>query len=125
MWHWLLLVGAPTDPNGTWGAPPLVWIGAGLSLPSTASWLLWKDRGRQQQKSDQQLADLQLKYDNREKELSDRVIPLLTRAVDVLSEAPARFDAALQQASESTRRSEIELMMDKLGRAVNHLENRD
>lgn len=64
-------------------------------------------------------------FTERERELADRVVPLLAEAVRVLSTAPQKFDQALEQAQSVTRTSEVELMMRKVEDAVEQIARRE
>lgn len=110
MWGFLVSV----DPSTTVDlAPALQQIGIGIliALPAWAiSWQLWKRLDSAQ---------------TRERDLYDRLGPLLASSVDILAKAPDRFDQALSQATSSTRSSEVDALMRQLERTVQHIKDKD
>jgi hypothetical protein len=58
---------------------------------------------------------------HRERELADRLGPLLAEAAKVLATAPERFDQALNQVRDATRSSEVDNLMQRLERTVGRI----
>lgn len=118
MWSLLSI----TQTSDLW--PQLGQLGLGALvavLPSTACSILWKALQSERSKSELlQLARIQDAKDAiaRERELADKLGPLLASAAEVLSTAPARFDQALGQAQSATRMSEVDGMVQRLESAI-------
>lgn len=77
---------------------------------STGLFVIW----RQSLAKDVTIAELHAAQLAREKELSERIVPLLVTAVEVLSTAPTKFDQALRAAQDSTQRSELDSVLSRL-----------
>lgn len=93
--------------------PSLQQIGIGvlIAVPAyVAAWKLWQDR----QKKDSKIEELLSNQIKREKELSDRLAPLLATAAEVLAKAPGQFDQALSEAHSAIRSSEMERAMERV-----------
>lgn len=103
---WLFAV----DPSTTVDlGPALQQIGIGVLIAFPAyvtAWQFWKKLGDAQ---------------TRERELYDRLGPLLASSVDILAKAPDRFDRALSQATSSTRSTEVDALMRQLEQTVKHI----
>lgn len=108
MWQILTAV----DPSTTVDlAPALQQIGIGILIAFPAwviSWQLWKRLDSAQ---------------TRERDLYDRLGPLLASSVDILAKAPERFDRALSQATSSTRSTEVDALMRQLESTVKHIKD--
>lgn len=107
--------------------PALTQIGVGslIAAPAFATtWQLWKrlDKEREEVRL-LQLARVQDAKDAvlRERELADRLGPLLANAAEVLSTAPARFDQALNQVQTASRSSEVDQLMQRLETTVRNI----
>lgn len=117
LWLLGLLISTSTTPDL---GPQLTQLGIGalVAVPAWgACWKLWQAW----QSSQAELKTLQLERVQdakdaitRERELADRLGPLLAEAAKVLSTAPERFDQALGQVQASTRNSEVDGMMRRL-----------
>ncbi len=93
-------------------------IGALIALPAyTGLWALWKDRRR----IERETRDLNDHALARERELSDRIAPLLTEAVRVLSIVPARFEESFRTARET---ADVDKIVAKLTTAVEDMVGR-
>lgn len=108
----LLLVSASPDPWTQLGLGALV-----AAPPSSFCWVLWRTLGTERSKNEA----LQRDQITRERELSDRLGPLLAEAVKVLATAPERFDQALGQAQRATATGEVDSMMRKLEETVERI----
>ncbi len=113
-----IFVTAATDPSvGQWSQ---IGIGALIAMPAYAVVaVLWRDRGRKE-------AEIKLLNDkatSRERELADRLVPLLTEAARVLASAPAQFDQAIKTASgTATYNTDMERVLEKLNRVIGELD---
>ena len=108
MWH-LIAELAQTVDNAPDLGPAIQSLGIGslIAVPAYVMvWLLWKERRESQE---------------RERELSDRLGPLLAQSVDILAKAPGQFDRALAESTSSTRASEVDALMRRLEREVERL----
>lgn len=84
---------------------------------STGCWVLW--RALQTERAT--TAALRQGEVLRERELADRLVPLLTEAVKVLSTAPERFDQALSQVQNATSATRTESLLTRLESVVGHI----
>lgn len=103
-------------------APAIQQIGVGalIAVPAyVLSWLLWK----RSDKASTECSELRAEQVMRERELSDRLGPLLAQSVDILSKAPDRFDRALSQANSSTRSTEVDALMRTLEQTVRRIQD--
>lgn len=90
-------------------------IGALIALPAwSAAIVLWKDRLRHERET-QELNDDALA---RERELSDRIAPLLNEAVRVLSIVPSRFEESFRTARET---ADVDKIVEKLTAAIDDM----
>ncbi len=93
-------------------------IGALIALPAYAAGLaLWKDRRR----IERETRELNEHALARERELSDRIAPLLNEAVRVLSIVPTRFEESFRSARET---ADVDKIVAKLTTAVEDLAGR-
>lgn len=109
------------DPSsGQWSQ---IGIGALIAMPAYAVVaVLWRDRGRKEA----EVKQLNDKATSRERELADRLVPLLTEAARVLSSAPGQFDQAIRNAAAATAgRSDVDRVLDKLDRVIGDLDRGD
>lgn len=102
-----LLAATPTD------LPPWTSLGLGAFVAAPAWGVAWKLYQDNKALIKDALA--------RERELSSTTIPALTEATRLLSTAPARFDEALNQASNATKASEVDLLMRRLEQTIDSL----
>jgi hypothetical protein len=111
LWQLLAWVAQSVDNNIDLGpAIQSLGIGSLIAVPAwVICWQLWKRLGEAQE---------------RERELSDRLGPLLAQSVDVLAKAPGQFDRALAEATTSTRSSEVDALMRRLEREVERLQGK-
>ncbi len=130
-WYWPLLVSqtttVPTDSVG----PALASLGIGVlvALPAYAAlWGLWKWARIQIDKKDIEIKALQLArvqdlqdQNNRDRELADRLGPLLAEAVKISSVVPERITQALNQASTSRSTGEANELVRRLEDIVQHI----
>lgn len=72
--------------------------------------IVWKQLLASQARERQLLAD----QVGREKEIADRIVPLLVSGLEVLTTTPAKFQQAMDQARSSTSRSELDLVLARL-----------
>src|SRR6185295_9982657 len=104
-----MLLSATTDPSNPWTQ---LGIGALVAVPFSAGCsILWKALQAERTKSELlQLARVNDAKEavHRERELADKLGPLLANAAEVLSTAPARFDQALSQVGSASRSSEVD-----------------
>lgn len=120
----MLLSATATDPT-IWSQFSQLGIGALVAVPfSVGCSILWKALSAERTKNELlQLARVQDAKDavTRERELADRLGPLLANAAEVLSTAPARFDQALGQVQSATRMSEVDGLMNRLEQTVSRI----
>ncbi len=107
---WTRLIELAADPSfGQWSQ---IGIGALIAAPAYAVVaVLWKDR----KKCEAEVKELNDKATSRERELADRLAPLLAEAARILSSAPAQFEQALRTTRTS---SEADQLIDKLSKLV-------
>lgn len=109
-----LIISVATDPtSGQWAQ---IGIGALIAMPAYAVvTILWRDRGRKEA----EIKQLNEKATSRERELADRLVPLLTEAARVLASAPAQFDQAIKSAAGA---ADIDRVLSKLNRVIGDLD---
>lgn len=109
-----LIISVATDPtSGQWAQ---IGIGALIAMPAYAVVaVLWRDRGRKET----EIKQLNEKATSRERELADRLVPLLTEAARVLASAPAQFDQAIKSAAGG---ADIDRVLTKLNRVIGDLD---
>lgn len=117
---WFLAAGSTPIDLG----PALQQIGIGILIAAPAFagvWLLWKRNdqisGELSKNQAEQVADQKAQV-IRERELSERLGPLLAEAVKVLASAPDRFDQALSQAQTAVQRQEVEQLIQRFKTAI-------
>lgn len=98
------------------------WEQLGIASIVCATWFLvaytlWRQTQRQQATINT-LREEQIK---REREMGDRIVPLLQSAADMLSRAPERFDRALGQAQAASRSSEVDQLLSYLKTSVEQI----
>lgn len=117
---WIL--GAAAQPVDLGPALQQIGIGVLIAVPAfTMLWLLWKRNDRltdelsnnQAQRVEDQKAQVL-----RERELAERLGPLLAEAVKVLATAPERFDQAMNQAQSAVQRGEVESWIRRIEHSV-------
>ena len=108
MWALLNAIAQSVDNTPDLGpAIQSLGIGSLVAVPAwVICWQLWKRLGEAQE---------------RERELSDRLGPLLAQSVQVLATVPGAVDKALAEATSSTRSSEVDALMRQLEREVERL----
>jgi hypothetical protein len=120
---WSLLSVTPTESLGP--ALQQIGIGALIAVPAYAtSWKLWQMfSASQTEVKDLQLERVQDQKDQviRERELADRLGPLLAEAAKVLATAPERFDQALRQVSDARGANEVDQLMRRLEDTVGRI----
>lgn len=100
--------------------PALQQIGIGILIVAPialVAWFLWKRNDAisvelsnlQEQRVEDQKAQVL-----RERELVERLGPLLAEAVRILAAAPSQFDRALNQAQSAIQRNEVETLIHRL-----------
>lgn len=118
---WSFLSALTSDPN-PWAQLGLSSIVAVLLFGALS--VVWKAYQAERNKNELlQIARVQDAKDSvtRERELADRLGPLLANAAEVLSTAPARFDQALGQVQSASRMSEVDNLMSKLEQTVSRI----
>lgn len=100
-------------------------IGALIAVPAyVTSWQLWKRLDKSLTATNELQAERVKDRDAqvlRERELADRLGPLLAQAADLLATAPDRFDKALSQAQNALRSNEVDLLMRRLEGTVERI----
>lgn len=108
------VVAVASDPTSSQWAQ--IGIGALIAMPAYAVvTVLWRDRGRKES----EIKNLNDKATSRERELADRIVPLLTEAARVLASAPAQFDQAIKSV---TGGSDVDRVLSKLNRVIEDLD---
>lgn len=116
MWFLAASTGSQTIDLG----PALQQIGIGVLIvaPIAAlAWLLWKRNDRlSAEMADLQTARVEDQKSQvvRERELVERLGPLLAEAVRILAAAPDQFDRALNQAQSAIQRDKLEDLVRRL-----------
>lgn len=109
----LLLQASPNVDLGP--AIQQIGIGALIAVPAYfTAWQLWKDnRSLRSASSTEHTLALA-----RERELLDRIAPLLATAADILAKTPERFDRALSGAQNATEKTELDRRMAQLEEVI-------
>lgn len=105
-----------SSPNVDLGpAIQQIGIGALIAVPAYfAAWQLWKDnRSLRLASSTDHTSALA-----RERELLDRIAPLLANAADILAKTPERFDKALSSAQNATEKTELDRRLGQLEEVI-------
>lgn len=82
--------------------------------------IVWKQLLASQARERQLLAD----QVGREKEIADRIVPLLVSGLEVLTTAPAKFQQAMDQAAASTSRSDLDSVLSRLEDTLRNAKDR-
>lgn len=120
---WWLLAQASQTPTIDLG-PAIQQIGIGVLIAAPMAllaWLLFKRNDKlQSEKSalEAERVDDQKAQVMRERELVERLGPLLAEAVKILATAPDRFEKTLNQAQTAIQRTEVENLIHKLEASV-------
>lgn len=109
-----------TDPSGFDLSQLLAQLGVSavtVAAFGVAVRVLWNDN----QSLRKEVRDVYSTQVARERELADKMGPLLGTAIDVLARAPAQFDRVLSDARESSRVTDTDRKVEELKQSVEQM----